>query len=108
MSQDSRAQSPDLFASPSKRMKHVDATEVDDGCFRVNVGHTLVLYSGHILTADYCGIPSIIAGTSLCKISRNIAAGKFAYIFIQIDKSDKFAVLTNGPDTDHLIFRPIS
>ena len=103
------AASPDLFESPAKRHKgSYPPMPEDDGHYRVSVGQTLVLYNGHVLTANYSGIPVIVPGTGLCKISRNIAAGPYAYIFIQVEKTDKFSVLINGPGTDSLIFTPFS
>jgi hypothetical protein len=95
--------SPEMFSTPKRRkLSDMDGPSIH----RVNVGQTLVLYKGHVMRANYCGIPCIIPGTSLCKIVRNIAASPLAYIFIYTEEVDKFKVITNSPGTSELVFSP--
>ena len=93
--------SPDIFETPKRRKlpSHDHPT-----MHTVATGQTLVLYKGNVIRADYRGIPYVIAGTSLCMISKNIAAGDFAYVFIQIDDTDNFTVITNAPGSSRIVF----
>jgi len=95
------ASSPDMFESAPKRSRY------DEDEYTVDIGQTLVFFNGRVLKVGYMGVPVIIPGTGICHIVRNIAAEPAAYIFTQIDKSNRFIVTKNGHNVTRLVFTPI-